>query len=258
MNNNDNKQRSEAGDPIYHHKRRESGVEVPQESRNSKVIDAHITRHFGSSKFVWFEIVSDIVSVDIFVVEPTASRSFYTLITSGMSDLPMNSSDPQFQYAELVMCLPASWPIKNLLDRKRLETSRLQRFFGQLLPRTFPDVESWYWPVRCLKSLARLPHEYKTSLGVGHTIPNGGEKAAPYATNTELCCAFIAPPTPLITDDFVRLETNQKQIWFLSVIPIYKEEMQMKLKQGAGALLERLEKAKVTELMDIKRKNVAF
>jgi hypothetical protein len=42
------------------------------------------------------------------------------------------------------------------------------------------------------RQLARLPHEYETALGIGHTIPNG-PSAEPYARDTKLCCALIAP-----------------------------------------------------------------
>ena len=38
--------------------------------------------------------------------------------------------------------------------------------------------------------------------------------------------------------------------------PLYEEEMNLKLRAGAGALLDRLETAGVTELLDIERSNV--
>gem|GEM_PF-6439728 len=31
-------------------------------------------------------------------------------------------------------------------------------------------------------------------LGAGHTVPNG-DPAEPYAANTQLCCALLAPPS---------------------------------------------------------------
>ena len=249
--------RSEAGDPIYRHQPRQGGLELPTEyHKNAKSIEGHIQQYFGTSSFVWHEIVSDIVHIDVHVIPPTNTHHFYTLITSGMSDLPMNTVEKRFQFAELVMCLPTSWPIMQLRDQKVRETSLLKDLGRRFLPSLYPDSEMWYWPVRCLKTLARLPHEYKTHIGIGHTIPNGGEKAKPYASNTKLCCAFIAPPTPIIPDDFVRLDADNGEIWFLSVVPIYKAEMDFKLKQGAGALLKRLEAAKVSELLDINRQNV--
>jgi suppressor of fused protein SUFU len=61
-------------------------------------------------------------------------------------------------YAELAICLPADWP----LDQE-----------------SFRDW-SVPWPVRLLKQVARLPHEYGTWLGPWHSVPNG-DPAVPYA-----------------------------------------------------------------------------
>ena len=60
--------------------------------------------------------------------------------------------------AELMIALPAEW---------KLADSQL-------------EDERWYWPIRNLKALARLPHEYETWLGFGHTVPNG-DPPEPYA-----------------------------------------------------------------------------
>jgi hypothetical protein len=43
---------------------------------------------------------------------------------------------------------------------------------------------------------------------------------------------------------------------FYSIIPLYPEEMALKLKQGSGALSKKLDEAKVSELIDIERKNL--
>jgi hypothetical protein len=47
-----------------------------------------------------------------------------------------------------------------------------------------------------------------------------------------------------------------KTIHFLSVVPLYLEEMDFKLRCGLDPLLERLQQAGVTELLDIDRDNV--
>jgi hypothetical protein len=63
--------------------------------------------------------------------------------------------EPAVGDAELVMALPAEWP---------LEQSEL-------------EDESNYWPLGLLKMLARLPHEFETFVWFGHTIPNGDPPA---------------------------------------------------------------------------------
>src|SRR5690606_27736593 len=93
------------------------------------------------------------------MVLPNEGCEDVRLVTSGMSDLPMSVPEdagcPGF--AELMVTLPAGWK----LDQA-----------------SFQD-ENWYWPVRLLKSLARLPHKHATWLGFGHTVPNG-HPAGPY------------------------------------------------------------------------------
>ena len=56
-----------------------------------------------------------------------------------------------YRYAEMMICLPPDWNMDQ---------------------RAWND-ERHYWPIRLLKTLARLPHEYNTWLSDCHTMPNG-------------------------------------------------------------------------------------
>jgi len=58
---------------------------------------------------------------------------------------------PRWRWAELVLCLSRDWPV------------------GQ----TDINDERHFWPLPWLWKLARFPHEYRTWLGYGHTVPNG-------------------------------------------------------------------------------------
>src|SRR6185295_2314308 len=192
-------------------------------------------RHFGKIEMVWHEMISDLVHIDVHWVKPTAERNYHTLVTSGMSDRPMTVPEgaEAFRYSELVFCLPPDW---------------------QLSMEAFKD-EQWYWPVRLLKVLARFPHEYETWLCIGHTLPNE-DPPKPYAPNTKLCCVLLMPPL-LGGDGFQELKIDgEKSIRFYSVIPIYREEMDFKLKQGLDRLIDKFDKASVNELLDVARKNV--
>lgn len=82
-------------------------------------------------------------------------------------------------FAELMVCLPADWPV----------------------PAESYAVAPWeddraYFPIRGLKMLARLPHEYGTFLGFGHTIPNG-DPAEPLVEGSQLCGWLLLPPVTL-------------------------------------------------------------
>ena len=47
------------------------------------------------------------------------------------------------------------------------------------------------------------------------------------------------------------------QIHFHSILPLYKEEMDLKLKKGAEELFDRFDANQVSELLNLKRQNLA-
>jgi hypothetical protein len=224
-----------SGSPIYHH-----GPEADWKAPRGEVcldqISDHIERHLGTAATVFHEIASDTVHIDVHFVEPSTGRPFNRLVTSGMSDLPMTvpegSGAPRF--AELMLTLPAAWQ----LDQESFKS------------------EQWYWPIRLLKMLARLPHKHATWLGYGHTIPNGDPPEA-YAPDTKLCGAIILPPAS-VPGDFRSLQIDEsKTITFYSVVPLYQEEMELKLRAGSEKLLDRLDARGINDLIEPRRVNVA-
>jgi hypothetical protein len=228
---------SRSGNPIYRHApRTKPFVPALGEPLHIELIEQHLARHLGKPAWVFHEIVSDLVHLDVQVVSATDVRPWTTLVTCGMSARAMTVPEgaEEFSYAELVMALPPDWP----LDQNSLQD------------------ENNYWPIRLLKNLARLPHEYDTWLALAHSVPNG-DPPEPYAPGTCFCGAVLAPPI-LAPEGFGCLQvTPEMPIHFLAVLPLYPEEVKLKLDRGAEELFGRLDKAGVNELLDLKRKNVA-
>lgn len=210
------------------------------DGENIDAISNHIEKHIGKITSVFHELVSDKVHIDIHWVKPSPDRPFHTLVTSGMSDKPMNVPNgvTDMEYAELLILLPPSWNIS-------------AEPYG-LMEKAFGD-ENNYWPVRWLKHIARFPHEYDTWIGPNHTIPNG-EHADPFSENTNLGCMFIYPSICL-PSEFTQLKLNNKLINFYALYPIYKEEMDYKLNNGADALLDKFEKYRISNIVDVNRVN---
>ncbi|WP_183361601.1 suppressor of fused domain protein [Geomonas limicola] len=197
-------------------------------------ISAHVESTLGEVETIFHEIVSDTIHIDVLQVGPTEEFPFWRLITSGMSDLPMStlsgSDDPR--YAELMITLPAYW-----------------RFDNESL-----KDENWYWPLRLLKQLARLPHSHQAWLGWGHAIPNGNP-VEPYADNTKLCGSIILLCVP---EKFEALRIDaEKEIRFFTVVPLYQEEMELRRSCGTTELLERLAHSQVSDIIDPQRRNTA-
>lgn len=228
---------SESGNPIYRHKPREKPFEPAfGDVAHIQLVEQHIIKHIGTPSLVYHEIISDLVHIDIHIVPPRPERDFYTLVTSGMSARAMTTPEglEEFSYAELSICLPPHWSLKH---------------------EDFKD-ESNYWPVRLLKMLARMPHEYDTWLGFAHTVPNG-DPPEPYAPNTKFCCAMLLP-SPIGPEEFWQLKVSpEMDIQFLSIVPLYAEEAAFKLRKGADPLLDLFGRHSVTDLLDLKRRNVA-
>jgi hypothetical protein len=224
------------GSVVYRHTERQSEfTPAIGDSEHIEAISDHIEKHLGPIESVWHEIVSDLVHIDVHQVPPTEERPYYSLVTSGMSDRPMTVPDAELdslRYAELMISLPSNW---------RLEKNAF-------------DDETNYWPIRLLKSLARLPHEYNTWLAYGHTIPNG-DPPERYAPDVPFVCALIAPPLSG-GPEFATLELSDEiSVNFYSVIPLYPEEMQHKLNKGTDSLLKRLDRSRVSDLLDLRRSN---
>jgi len=212
-------------------------------AENLELIETHLEPFFGPNAIVFHEIVSDLVHLDVLVFEPTGDRDFWVYVTSGMGDIRMTvpeGVDPaEIGRAELMIGLPRDWGNK---------LSKYLNAIGR------PDVDNVYWPIKQLKSLARYPHLAKTFLTHTHTIQNEDEQ--PYSSNSRINGAILAYST-LLPEGADRLTLpDGDKLNFLGVTYLFPEEMDFKLQQGAEALFERLNKAGVNEVLDIKRQSV--
>ena len=193
-------------------------------------VEAHIETRFGKFKNVFHELVSPDIHVDICIIDPTPERDYYVLVTMGMGahcmNVPKELIDNKIDRAELLIALPPDWEIQN-------------------------GDERWYWPIRCLKVLARLPGESDTWLGYGHTVSN----EEPYAENTELCGVMLTMPYYFGQEAAVCKLPDGDEINFYQVLPLYKNEMDFKVSNDAETLEDRFPED-FDMVLDINRKNV--
>lgn len=235
-------QTSPGGSPIYRYEEPEKQGWRPPTAYGTyaEEISAHFEELFpGRECFVFHEIISDLVHIDVNIMRPTEKQSFYVVYTTGMSDLPMTLPDEiadreELEYAEVFLLLPGDW---NLGKEFQL---------GSDVP---PES---FWPIQLLKFLARFPHEYQTWLGWGHTIPNGPgyEPLGPGVgfggvVLDQLGKGLEAVPVK-----------DGHQVNLLFAIPAYREEIEYKLKYGMEALQEKFSQGELPVVLDVRRPNL--
>lgn len=182
-----------------------------------EALEAHLEKHLGECT-VFHELISQTVHLDLYCYGPNESRPYYTIVTVGVSDGPLSAPEDadMLRYVELMLYLPPDWP----------------------MPTDGDMPEDHYWPFRIIKFLGRFVHEYNSFYAPLHTIPNG-DPPAPYADNTELCCALLTMAA-MEEESFHDLEIDAHPVTFLQVHPITRAEMELKLEEGGDELLQLL------------------
>jgi len=225
---------SPGGSTIHRHQAKDREWTAPAHADGMDEIEQHIARHFGKAENVFHELISDLVHIDLHFIAPRPERNWWTIFTTGMSALPMTIPDgapEEFRFAELVLQLPPEWK----LDEASLKDER------------------WWWPLRWMKQLARLPHEYQTWLGVHHTVPNG-DPAQPFSAETRLC-SWILYPVRGHHAALVKL-SDGRAVQLLAMHALHLEEMSFKLNQGSNALLDLMDERGLSEVLDVSRKSL--
>lgn len=196
----------------------ESGVPEVYTEEEMNTVEEHIEQYFGKFENVFHELDSPDIHVDICVVPPSEERDYYTLVTMGMGAHRMNVPEELAEYklerAELAIALPGNWKLKHE-DLKN---------------------ERWYWPIRLLKTLARLPIASDTWLGFGHTMDNEDD----FAKDTKLCAAMLTGPQDTEDGSEVCILPSGEEVNFYQVIPLYRDELEYKMEHDADALLDKM------------------
>ena len=228
-------EKSKSGQPIYRYNMEERKDFVPAKFINDKEvkkIEDFIEKSIGKIDKVYHELVSDTLHLGVYIIPPYKEKDFYTLVTVGMSTYPMNTPDGQSEYkfGELMISLPNTW---------KFDDESIKDF-------------KYYWPIFCLKWLARFVHEYKTWLGIGHTIPNG-DPPEPFHESIGFSGMLLLPSILFPKSNVCKISIL-KRIHFYALHPLYTSEMNFKLDHGMEKVLDMFDAHKISEVIDTSRK----
>ncbi|YCA42275.1 suppressor of fused domain protein [Bacillus sp. JZ8] len=212
----------------------EAEIKVPITQGLQEELLELITQTFDSPIETINEIIpGSRVAVTIHIIPPSDNRDFTTLVTTGMSDYPMNDLDGahEFKHAELIQKLPPDWPI----NKEELQNN------------------NYYWPFRWLRKIAHIPHLYDGWLREGVIIPNG-EPPKPFASETLLSSILISPSEEKALHRYQ--SSDGRNINFYTLIPLYEEERELAVNKGSKYVMEKLKEHGVDDVLDIKRENI--
>lgn len=215
-----------------------SNEKCPQFLYTEKEIDKiseYIAQQYGEFEMVGHEVVSSDIHCDIVIVPPTPKQPYYKLVTMGAGaykmNVPKELKSNVNDRAEYVVFLPKDWNLES-------------------------DKEEDYWPIRMLKTVARLPIWSDDWLGYRHTV-NLTEDRSPVAGNTEFNSCTLVPSVgkdgQLVKP--LKLGFFGKKVSFFQIYPLYQEELEFKMNHSFDELMDRIDDDDLFPLINIRRKN---
>jgi hypothetical protein len=205
------------------------GVESKEAIGFRHAREAVYTKLFGQPLSVSHELLPLIPHIDVYVFKriskkDEADQVSYALVTGGMSNLEMS--------------LPA---------RAQDAARRVELIFYCDEPRA-EYISTLRW-------IAHFPHNAKSWLGHGHTMPNGNPPA-PFWGSAELDTLLFMPP--IVSKDQTlpaELKLNGEPVHFLWVVPLTTAECNFKLAKGFDAILDLFDKHRHPHVFDPSRKS---
>ena len=194
-----------------------------------QTVEDYISDNFGKVGHILHEVFSPDIHIDICEIEPTADDNSLRLVTMGMGahkmSVPDELKNDGIDRAELAITLPAGW-----------------------------DIKKYDWPVRLIKVLARMPVSEDTWLGWGHTI----DIPQDFFDNAEFSGVILFNPPREKQHGACKLPDGST-VNFYQVIPIYSNELDLKINEGAQELLDRLIRNSYADIeaVDVKRTSAA-
>lgn len=192
-----------------------------------RALDYHIDQFFKNEDVkVIADKRNDNLRIDIYHIKPNEERNYNLLLTFGMSRAPMNVPEyaEQFKYGELAIILPSDW---DLSDEGLKDPNN-------------------YWPILWLKNLARIPQQHNTWLCYGHSVPN--ENPSKPIADTEFEGVVIMDSATL-PEDFQEMNLGEVSLYIYTVIPVYPEEMEYKIKNNIEHLRNAFIDARIPDVV---------
>jgi hypothetical protein len=201
-------------------------------SEHPEAIDTHISKFYKDEELkVFHEILRSGFPIDIYLIN-SKKHQFNILLTSGLSTYKMDIDDPELQFAELMILIPKS----------------IQ--FGE----AYTGESENDWIISILKQTAKVTYGNKTFLSIGHTFQANVDLGS-YSSETDYIGCIVLPSVSF-QENFTEVKTQNSKINIYSLFPLYKSELQYKIKNKYQAFLDLLNKNNAKEVLNLSRHNL--
>lgn len=164
--------------------------------------------------------------IDLLLIATEKRSSLQLVMTNGLSvyEQPVPDKYSTLKHIEIYFCLPSYWDLNDL------------------------DNPTMNWVQPWIQKLAKHLIEKKTWYGVGHTFPNGNPVEAISPTMKQKY--FLLNVPTYLADELTPLEVEDKTIEFLSIVPIFEDELDYKMGKGTYKLQKKFLDKNITEILD--------
>ena len=181
----------------------------------------HLIKRFGEHR------VSDVLiqenEMPLLILDLELKSPVTVIVTNGLSayKMPVDDKWKGREYNELYFCLPSYWEWEDT-DNPRM-------------------IWVFYW----IQRLAKFVVENKTWFGHGHTMPCGKD-LNPLSTTMKQNHFMLSDPL-LLEESMASIQLADKEIHFLSIIPLFKDEFNYKQSRGTFKFMQKLANSSITE-----------
>ena len=184
----------------------------------------HLIKRFGEHR------VSDVLvkenEMPLLILDLELKSPVTVIVTNGLSayKMPVDEKWKGREYNELYFCLPSYW------EWEDTDNPRMNWVF--------------YW----IQRLAKFVVENKTWFGHGHTMPCGKD-LNPLSTTMKQNHFMLSDPL-FLEEAMASIQLADKEVHFLSIIPLFKDEFNYKQSRGTFKFMQKLANSSITEKLD--------
>jgi hypothetical protein len=228
MSCNEVTHKSTAQQLLEEHEGQEHGI---PDQETVVLVAGHVERNLRTIEGAFCDHRPGFPHIDVFWVMPTEWDPHHHLVTCGMSALPMAVPGGRgiADRIELAMTLPGEWPVGH------------ETIAGE-----------HGWPLRQLLDTARIPHETGRYMSLGHVVATLPPE--PFSRNTRMCGWVLTRPAHL-GRGFEHLVAAGRSLAFYSLVAVHQEEIAFSFERDERALIHRLARQRVSNVLDPKRRS---